>query len=87
MGRHDTEERTHVISEQDVRTALQKVTRSRRVWEWPIDHDFRKGDLDSLDHATLALQLEETHGLKISDQDLPALSSVRAILDYAKDRS
>ena len=87
MGGHGADGREQVITEDDVRNALQAVTRSRRVRDWPIDHDFLKGDMDSLDHATLALQLDEMHGLKIPDQDLPALKSIRAILKYARSRS
>ena len=73
-----------MISEADVRNALQKVVPAAPVATWPLDFVFTEGALDSMDQAALALQLDETHGLKIPDADLPALNSIRAILDYAK---
>jgi acyl carrier protein len=73
-----------MINEEDVRKALQKVVPSAPVSTWSADYDFTQGALDSLDHATLALHLDEQHGLKIPDSDLPVLTSIRAIVDYAK---
>jgi acyl carrier protein len=72
-----------MITEADVRNALQKVVPSAPVPTWSVDYNFTQGPLDSLDHATLALYLDEQHGLKIPDSDLPALTSIQAIVDYA----
>jgi acyl carrier protein len=73
----------HMISEADVRKALQKVVPAAPVATWSVDYRFTEGALDSLDVATLALHLDEQHGVKIPDGDLPALTSIRAIVEYA----
>lgn len=83
MGRHGVTQSIDMISEADVRKALQKVVPSAPVADWAVDFEFTEGALDSLDVATLALHLDEEHGLKIPDSDLPALTSIRAIVDYA----
>ncbi len=74
------------INEADVRAALFQITRSQAVNGWALDFDFLSGALDSLDHATLALALEEKHGLKISDDDLPKLRTIGAFLRHADDQ-
>lgn len=38
--------------------------------------------LDSLDHATVLLQVEETFGIKIPDEDTEKLVSVQALVAY-----
>jgi len=76
-----------MISEADVRDALQKVVPAARVPTWSVDFVFTEGTLDSLDHAALALHLSERHGLEIPDEALPRLTSIRAILDYAQRAS
>jgi acyl carrier protein len=78
-----------MITEADVRKALQKVVPAAPVSAWAVDFRFMDGALDSLDLATLALHLDEQHGLKIPDSDLPALTSIRAVVEYAsrKDKA
>jgi len=77
-----------MISESDVRSILYNVTKSEDVWTWDVEYDFFADDaLDSLDRATLALLLDERHGLKVPDEDLPTLNSIRGILSYASARA
>ena len=73
-----------MISERDVRTALQTVVKRDEVWTWDVAFDFREGTLDSLDHATLALYLDEHCGLQIADAELAELRSIESILAFAR---
>jgi acyl carrier protein len=71
------------ITEVDVRSALREVTKSSAVDAWNVDFDFLQGSIDSLDHVTLALILEERHGIKISDDELAPLRTIAAIVEFA----
>lgn len=72
-----------MLSEGEVRTILGQVIKTAEINAWDVNYDFRDSALDSLDHANLALLLEEKHGLMIPDEALPQLNTIRAILDYA----
>jgi acyl carrier protein len=71
------------ITEADVRAALREVTKSPAVDTWSTDFDFLQGAIDSLDHVTVALLLDERHGVKIGDTDLPRLRTIAAIVEFA----
>jgi acyl carrier protein len=71
-----------IISEAEVRNMIREITKSNVVDKWPVNYDFREKDIDSLDHATLALALEEKYGIKINDAELNNLVSIEAILDF-----
>ena len=43
--------------------------------------------LDSLDHASVLLQIEETFGIKIPDADSERLVTVDAIVKFIDDRA
>jgi acyl carrier protein len=43
--------------------------------------------LDSLDHASVLLQIEETFGIKIPDEDSERLVTVDAIVKFIADRA
>jgi acyl carrier protein len=43
--------------------------------------------LDSLDHASVLLQIEETFGIKIPDEDSERLVTVDAIVNFIADRA
>jgi len=47
---------------------------------------FRKHGLDSMDIASLLLALEESHGIKIPDQDVDKLDTVEDIVAYLAAR-
>lgn len=75
-----------MITEIDVRNAIKKTLQGQDIERWDLNFNFLKGAMDSLDHATFALLLEERHGLKISDADLDKLNTIRAVLDYAREK-
>jgi len=75
-----------MLTEAQVRMTLRSVLKSSRPDQWTVDFNFREGDMDSLDHATLALYLDENFQLTISDDDLPSLVTIQAILDFANKK-
>jgi len=76
-----------MLTEADVRTALEKTIKSEKPKGWPVAYDFRKaGELDSLDHATFLLSLAESHGLTVPDPDVEKLTSIASVLEYAAAR-
>ncbi len=48
-----------------------------------IDATFRDQGIDSLDAMSIYLNVEETFGLKIPDDEIPGLNSVAALAAYA----
>ncbi len=73
-----------MLTESDVRAALRLTLDSAAPDAWDPDFDFLDGALDSLDHATFLLNLEEVHGLKVPEEDVVSLKSIRAVLEYAE---
>jgi acyl carrier protein len=72
------------LSEADVRAILSEVLKSDEPATWKVDFNFRQsGAVDSLDQATVALLLFERHGVKVTDQQLPGLTSIAAVLKVA----
>jgi len=76
-----------MLTEKDVRQALRETVKSDVVDSWNADYNFLEGDLDSLDHVTFALFLDESYGLKIRDEELPALNTIQAVLDFAEKKA
>ncbi len=72
------------LKEDDVRAALRHTIKSDVCERWDADHDFLERDLDSLDHATFLLYLEERHGLKVPDDDVAELNTVATVLNYSR---
>ena len=70
------------ITENEVRDIIRKITKSDSVDNWPVDFDFREQEIDSLDHATLGLALEEKCNLKIKDEELDELTSISSIIAF-----
>ena len=75
------------LSDADVRAVLKQVLKNDAPDAWAPDYNFLDGDIDSLDHATLALLLEEKFGLKISDEELRGLSTIAKIQAFAQAKS
>ena len=44
-------------------------------------------DIDSLDAVELALEIEEALGIKISDEDLDEMKTVKDIVSYLESRN
>ena len=76
-----------MITESEVREALKSVIKSSGPEEWAADYNFRDGAVDSLDHANLALYLEEHFGVTITDQELPSLVTINSIVEFASAKS
>ena len=51
------------------------------------DAKFEDVGIDSLDHASLLLALQERYSLNIPDEDLEKTSSIADILAYARARA
>jgi acyl carrier protein len=75
------------ITEAEVRAALREIMKSDAVYSWDVSFDFRRSTIDSLDHATLALLLEERHGIKISDDELAQLRTIGSFVKFAAERN
>lgn len=74
------------LTEADVRAVLKQVLKNNAPDEWAPDYNFLDGDIDSLDHATFALLLEEKHGLKIGDDELRGLSTIALTVKFAQSQ-
>ena len=48
-------------------------------------HFTRDLGLDSLDTVDLIMQLEQTFGIRIPDEDYPKLTTFKGVLDYLED--
>lgn len=76
-----------MITETDVRKALKDTIRSDDVLSWSADFNFREGALDSLDHVTFLLALQESHNFSFQDEDVPKLNTIRAVLDFSASKA
>jgi acyl carrier protein len=74
------------ITENQLRDIIRQITRSDSVYNWPADFNFREREIDSLDHATLGLALEEKCNLKIKDDELDELTSISTIIAFLDRR-
>ena len=74
-----------MITEQDVRSAIAKARDNFDASALPIDADFGDAGLDSLDQASVLLELQEMSGIEFPE-DSSGLNSINAILRYAQSR-
>jgi acyl carrier protein len=72
------------VTENDVRAAIRKSVAQFDADALPVDKNFFAAGLDSLDYATLLMELLERHGLGVSDAVVQQCSSICGILEYAK---
>ena len=72
-----------MLSEQNIRDAIAEAVLNFDADAIAIDAEFNDAGLDSLDHASVLLTLQETHGLIVADDDIDQCNSIRAILEYA----
>ena len=70
-----------------VRKLLVAVLKDSRPDGWPLDYRFLGDALDSLDHASFVLALEEIGGFKVPDDDLASLDTIAHVADYATGRA
>ena len=76
-----------MISEDDVRKSLAGVLHSDRPMTWALDYRFLGDSVDSLDHAAFVLELQESRGLVVPDEDLGRLDTIANVLAYAGGKS
>ncbi|HTT98570.1 MAG TPA: phosphopantetheine-binding protein [Rhizomicrobium sp.] len=74
-----------MITEQDVRKAIAKARDNFDADALPIDADFGDAGLDSLDQASVLLELQEATGIEFPE-DASNLNSIEAVLHYAQSR-
>jgi acyl carrier protein len=72
-----------MISDVDIKNVIADSVMGFDVSAMDNDQDFSNLGLDSLDHLTILLALEEVLGIKkIPDEDIDKCRSVSSILDY-----
>jgi acyl carrier protein len=71
------------MNENEVRTSLARVLNSKAPLSWEVDYRFLGDAMDSLDQAAFVLDLQETKGLVIPDEDLEGLDTIANVLAYA----
>lgn len=73
-----------MITEQAIRDAIAKSVDDFDASGLGADDDFFDAGLDSLDHATVLLGIQEECGLTIPDEAVDQCRSINGILEYAK---
>lgn len=72
-----------MISDIDIKNVIADTIMGFDVSAMDNDQDFSNLGLDSLDHLTILLALEETFEMtKIPDEDIDKCRSISGILDY-----
>lgn len=76
-----------MITEQAIRDAISKSVDDFDASCLGADEDFFDAGLDSLDHATVLLGIQEECGLTIPDEAVDQCRSINGILEFAKKNS
>jgi acyl carrier protein len=71
------------MNENEVRASLARVLNSQAPLSWDVNYRFLGDVMDSLDQAAFVLDLQETKGLVVPDEDLDRLDSIANVLNYA----
>jgi len=71
------------VTEADIRNAIQKTVVGIDAQAIDVAADFNTAGIDSLDHASILLELQENNGLVVPDEDLAQCRSIQGILTYA----
>jgi acyl carrier protein len=72
-----------MITEQDVRAAIGRVVENIDANSLPIGANFVDAGLDSLDQASILLDIQENNGIEFPE-DASELTSIQAILQFAE---
>jgi acyl carrier protein len=75
-----------MVSEKQLRGVIAEVVPTIDIASLPTHGVFADNGIDSLDHASILLALQERHGLIVPDEDLPRTTSIAGILSYAAER-
>jgi acyl carrier protein len=71
------------MNENEVRASLARVLNSKAPLSWDVNYRFLGDAVDSLDQAAFVLDLQETKGLVVPDDDLDRLDTIANVLTYA----
>jgi acyl carrier protein len=71
------------LKESDIRSIIAEVVRSVDVTQLKANSEFADGNIDSLDHWSILLALQEKFGLVVPDEDLEQTTSIEKIRAYA----
>jgi acyl carrier protein len=72
-----------MITEHDVRAAIARARENFDANAVPVDADLGDAGLDSLDQASVLLDLHESTGIEFPE-DTSELNSIRAIVAFAQ---
>jgi len=75
------------ISEKELRTYLSGLGLKVDIANLEVEDEFSAADIDSLDQMNLLLALEEHYNIKIPDEDVSKLTSLRKIIHYVSSRT
>jgi len=76
-----------MITEQAIRDAISKSVDDFDVSGLGADDDFFDAGLDSLDHATVLLGIQEECGLTIPDEAVDQCRSINGILEFSRNNT
>lgn len=74
-----------MISEDDIRSALSRAIGTSSPEKWAIDYNFLESEVDSLDHATFLLALEEDFEIFVPEENVADLDTIKSVLAFAKN--
>jgi acyl carrier protein len=70
------------MSEADLRDLVSSVIKSDAPKQWDLEYNFMDGEVDSLDHVSIIMALQEKTGIAIDDGDMDSLNSLSLIMNY-----
>jgi acyl carrier protein len=76
-----------VLKESDIRKVISEVVSMIDADALAADSEFADVNIDSLDHWSILLALQERFGLVVPDQDLERTTSIARILAYAAEQN
>jgi len=71
-----------MVTEQQVRAAIASVVDTVDAAAIDAAMDLDECGIDSLDHASIVMRIEELYGLRVADGDLDECTSIAAIVAY-----
>jgi acyl carrier protein len=76
-----------MMTEPDIRSLLAATLNSRKPEDWRLDYRFLGDTVDSLDHASFVLALQERVGFHVPDEDLQRLDTIGNVMAYLEGRA
>ena len=69
-----------MLTIEQVRDTIASAVPAVDASKLPVDAKFEDAGLDSLDHASILLELQERYGLEVSDEIASQMNSILAIV-------